>query len=74
MQNLKRTKTVDVDQLQMNLNQITQERRHPSGTVRPVSPMPATTVKPVTPEIAETETPLAAPLLKRGDDTGAALI
>ncbi|SON72611.1 DNA mismatch repair protein MutL [Latilactobacillus sakei] len=64
MQNLKRTKTVDVDQLQMNLNQITQERRHPSGTVRPVSPMPAPTTKPVTPEIAETETPLAAPTAK----------
>lgn len=64
MQNLKRTKTVDVDQLQMNLNQITQERRHPSGPLRPVSPKPTPTVKPTPPEIAETETPLAAPTAK----------
>ncbi|KRM24386.1 DNA mismatch repair endonuclease MutL [Latilactobacillus graminis] len=62
VQNLKQTKVVDVDQLQMDLNQITSQRRNATGTVRPVhqTSMPEKTMKtePTATQIAETETPL----------------
>lgn len=63
VQNLKQTKPVDVDQLQMDLNQITSQRRNATGTVRPIQPQ-TVPEKPVKNEmqaaaqIAETETPL----------------
>ncbi|MSD84403.1 DNA mismatch repair endonuclease MutL [Lactobacillus curvatus] len=61
VQNLKQTKPVDVDQLQMDLNQITRQRRNATGTVRPLQtqPVPDKSVGPEAAEaIAETETPL----------------
>lgn len=61
VQNLKQTKPVDVDQLQMDLNQITRQRRNATGTVRPLQTQTVSD-KSVGPEaaeaIAETETPL----------------
>lgn len=61
VQNLKQTKPVDVDQLQMDLNQITRQRRNATGTARPLQtqPVPDKSVGPEAAEaIAETETPL----------------
>ncbi|WP_208422844.1 DNA mismatch repair endonuclease MutL [Latilactobacillus fragifolii] len=61
VQNLKQTKPVDVDQLQMDLNQITRQRRNATGTVRPLQTqtVPDKSVGPEAAEaIAETETPL----------------
>ena len=63
VQNLKQTKPVDVDQLQMDLNQITSQRRNATGTVRPIQPQtvpekPVKTEMQAATQIAETETPL----------------
>lgn len=63
VQNLKQTKPVDVDQLQMDLNQITSQRRNATGTVRPIQPQtvpekPVKTEMQAAAQIAETETPL----------------
>ncbi|WP_459128166.1 DNA mismatch repair endonuclease MutL [Latilactobacillus curvatus] len=63
VQNLKQTKPVDVDQLQMDLNQITSQRRNTTGTVRPIQPQtvpekPVETEMQAAAQIAETETPL----------------
>ena len=63
VQNLKQTKPVDVDQLQMDLNQITSQRRNTTGTVRPIQPQtvpekPVKTEMQAAAQIAETETPL----------------
>ncbi|MDT7017432.1 DNA mismatch repair endonuclease MutL [Latilactobacillus curvatus] len=63
VQNLKQTKPVDVDQLQMDLNQITSQRRNATGTVRPIQPQtvpekPVNTEMQAAAQIAETETPL----------------
>lgn len=63
VQNLKQTKPVDVDQLQMDLNQITSQRRNATGTVRPIQPQtvpekPVKTEMQAAVQIAETETPL----------------
>lgn len=63
VQNLKQTKPVDVDQLQMDLNQITSQRRNATGTVRPIQPQtvpekPVKTEMQAAEQIAETETPL----------------
>lgn len=61
VQNLKQTKPVDVDQLQMDLNQITRQRRNATGLDRPLQtqPVPDKSVGPEAAEaIAETETPL----------------
>lgn len=63
VQNLKQTKPVDVDQLQMDLNQITSQRRNATGTVRPIQPQtvpekPVETEMQAAAQIAETETPL----------------
>ncbi|QAR36085.1 DNA mismatch repair endonuclease MutL [Latilactobacillus curvatus] len=63
VQNLKQTKPVDVDQLQMDLNQITSQRRNATGTVRPIQPQtvpekPVKTEMQAVAQIAETETPL----------------
>lgn len=63
VQNLKQTKPVDVDQLQMDLNQITSQRRNATGTVRPIQPQtvpekPVKTAMQAAAQIAETETPL----------------
>lgn len=63
VQNLKQTKPVDVDQLQMDLNQITSQRRNAAGTVRPIQPQtvpekPVKTEMQAAAQIAETETPL----------------
>lgn len=63
VQNLKQTKPVDVDQLQMDLNQITSQRRNATGTVWPIQPQtvpekPVKTEMQAAAQIAETETPL----------------
>ncbi|MCT3528128.1 DNA mismatch repair endonuclease MutL [Latilactobacillus curvatus] len=63
VQNLKQTKPVDVDQLQMDLNQITSQRRNATGTVRPIQSQtvpekPVKTEMQAAAQIAETETPL----------------
>lgn len=63
VQNLKQTKPVDVDQLQMDLNQITSQRRNATGTVRPIQPQtvpekPVKTEMQAAAQIAGTETPL----------------
>ncbi|MCS8616674.1 DNA mismatch repair endonuclease MutL [Latilactobacillus curvatus] len=63
VQNLKQTKPVDVDQLQMDLNQITSQRRNATGTVRPIQSQtvpekPVKTEMQAAAQIAETEIPL----------------